>query len=944
MPAVLAHTAIMMLARDRVEDIRNRLLWRKSLGAPLTDLELRILRLASLTWTLMTESAEERRDLELPSADWPDGIGSNVSRFCVMGCMGPDIPGLSAIVAPAQAVWFDTIHKGTPDSSREQVNARSHDFAMEIYRRAAFAFTERPSTGPNWAREYLRDLNYVRAYVLGHLTHLAGDMIAHPFINDVEWHVPARQPPGLFSFETFKFGHDKVEGSLDTRVAIEFFKRSGPRSGQPWSAFWPTIDEVPPELFVGYEKAVIEIYGATPDTRPKGLAGFENAIELPPTPDTDFFRDGFNTLTKGGVGIMYNWGYASWLGFLSLGLVPILATFPLAFALPNGNDWFEKSSADAGERAAFEALTLPLALNSLLPVIYGAVAASITWRGAEAILTAGLLGSSVTALFSLIYFITLATPDPGAEFRWILMFALPAATGLALTISSLAAGGRRSKLLLLFAAPFIVFVAAALLLALFSELIGNESETAGTVSWAILSGLIVVVGLILLFVWLPFKARDFRIPEEAFAFPAMRPHHVRLFDRSSLFDLPNQKDATLRELHYPTGARVLLKLWWTGTGDFFIRPRHTHIEFVFARDGSAPGIIPAPITPMTQQQLAAFLMTAVPGLQAELVHAGDANVEVPPGAVFADHGDVRESGANDTPEFELTEAAAEFKQLGTENNDGAYKLFHAPKRMQSVRFDRFGPVPFQERETEAMPGKGNISGSGTSISGIDTDFRFFFQPGDRIVFNGQARIVTLVNNDLSLVISSPFRPAPDRSEYSRLGTTFEAQRGYSFVAQPRPRSGFGDTIMDIAGDLGALFCMAGTSRMLDGTEARISEFDTFTGPGGAAIPFPDLGPVAQVFRNWSLDRRLVEEWREAVIGGATIDTTPPATVGDRILAQQGWIPTLRKWLRMVDDPAHSMIDPAHRNGGANEPTNQELSLAMAKLLSMSEPIALTPRP
>jgi hypothetical protein len=312
--------------------------------------------------------------------------------------------------------------------------------------------------------------------------------------------------------------------------------------------------------------------------------------------------------------------------------------------------------------------------------------------------------------------------------------------------------------------------------------------------------------------------------------------------------------------------------------------------------------------------------------------------------VFADHGDVAESGASDTPEFELTEAAAEFKQLGTENNDSAYQLFHAPKRMQAVRFDRFGPVPFQERETEAMPGQGNISGSGTTISGINTDFRFFFQPGDRIIFNGQARIVTLVNNDLSLVISSPFRPAPDNSAYSRLGTTFEAERGYSFVAQPRPRSGFGDTIMDIAGDLGALFCMAGTSRMLEGPEKSIPDFNGFTGPGGTDIPFPELGPVAAVFRNWNLDRRLVEEWREAVIGGRTIDTTPPATLGDRMLAQQGWIPTMREWLRRIDDHSRSAVDTTRDAANPNALTNQEVSFAMAKLLSMSEPIELTPRP
>jgi hypothetical protein len=98
-----------------------------------------------------------------------------------------------------------------------------------------------------------------------------------------------------------------------------------------------------------------------------------------------------------------------------------------------------------------------------------------------------------------------------------------------------------------------------------------------------------------------------------------------------------------------------------------------------------------------------------------------------------------------------------------------------------------------------------------------------------------------------------------------------------------------------------------------------------------------------VFRNWSLDRRLVDEWREAVIGGATIDNTAAADPGYRTLAQQGWIPTMRKWLRVIDAHDGSAVDAARRDAGANEPTNQELSLAMAKLMSMSDPIVLTPR-
>src|SRR5262249_38062683 len=158
---------------------------------------------------------------------------------------------------------------------------------------------------------------------------------------------------------------------------------------------------------------------------------------------------------------------------------------------------------------------------------------------------------------------------------------------------------------------------------------------------------------------------------------------------------------TKGETHYPSSVRPLLRLWWTGPGDFFIRPRRTHIEYVYVRDGSAPNIIPAPITPMSQRQLAEYLQH-VPlaqgktGLNCALEFETDANVELPPGATFADHGDTTEGKAEDAPEFALAEAAEEFKQLSREKNSDTYTLFHAPKRAQAVRADRSGIVPFEE--------------------------------------------------------------------------------------------------------------------------------------------------------------------------------------------------------------------------------------------------------
>lgn len=955
MPAILTHHAIMLLARERVRDMRDRLSAKKASAARLTDLELRVLRLATLTYTLMSDGDDAPPVAPDRPSDpgWPQGFGANASRYAVMGSMGPDIPGLAAIVAPGQATWFDTIHKGTPDAQREQLNSRATDMALELYRRAAFALTDRSTQGPDAARAYLRDLNRIRAYALGHLTHIAGDVLAHPFIADVEWHVPSRETPKLFNAirlsELRKFGHDKVEGSLDSKVARDFFGRGdGPRSGQPWGAWWPTVDEVPPELFRGYASAFEETYKASLN-RPDGLRGLEiklRALTLP-TPDADFFRDGYRTLHHAGVGLMYDWGYGTWLAFLSVAIVPLAATMPMAFALARGKRVFETSIDDAGERAAFEIFALPLAMNCVLPLAFGILAAGKTWRGAEAELSVGLVGAGISAftgLLALPFFFVDA--DPGAGWRWALLLILPAAIGLGMSVTGLTKAllgeSRRSKLPLFFGTPFLIAAVVAVLVLLFAELIGNKgSESAGQVTWIVVAALLGVVLLIVLFA-LPATLRDIKLPETPAPFPAARPHHVRLFERSSLYELPGQHDPASTEAHYPSGVRPLLRLWWTGTGTRFVRPRHTHLEVIAARDGTAPTIVPAPITPITLRQLAAYLPVAFrsaghDGLQCAMVHEEDADVTIPPGASFADLADLKERDEEDLPESALSTAAADFKELTATNDDDSVVLFHAPKRMQAVRFDRFGPVPFDERESESVRGPGTVSGDGNRLEGIGTSFRFFFREGDRVVVNGSARIVTRVESDLVLVISSPFRPAPEGARYERLGVLGEEARGYSFGARPHQMRDSGDSIMELAGDLGALLCLGGTSHMLDGTESPVADLVGMTDGAGTPIAGTTLTRVRRVFGNWSLDRRLVEEWRELVIGGAQPRGAGAADPGEVVLMQQGWIPTLRKWLAVVDDVGANAADAAAQSAGANEPSNLALSQAMARLLDMPAP-------
>ena len=183
-----------------------------------------------------------------------------------MGSMGPDIPAFSAALQPGQAWFFDTVHKGTPDSDRELLMASTCDAALEIWHEASIRL------GVEGDREMLR------AYVLGHLCHIAGDLISHPFVNDLEWH------DGVETRE--KLSHGGGEGSLDAKVARSIFLRDGPRGGEAWGKWWPELGtgqgRVPEALFEAYEQALETVYKAR-SQRPRGFRDFERKLtELEP--------------------------------------------------------------------------------------------------------------------------------------------------------------------------------------------------------------------------------------------------------------------------------------------------------------------------------------------------------------------------------------------------------------------------------------------------------------------------------------------------------------------------------------------------------------------------------------------------------------------------------------------------------------------------------------
>jgi hypothetical protein len=173
--------------------------------------------------------------------------------------------------------------------------------------------------------------------------------------------------------------------------------------------------------------------------------------------------------------------------------------------------------------------------------------------------------------------------------------------------------------------------------------------------------------------------------------------------------------------------------------------------------------------------------------------------------------------------------------------------------------------------------------------------------------------------------------------------------------------------MSLAGDFASLLCMGAVTHM----RAR-----------------PESERVFQVFRNWNLDRRRINEWRMLVSGGAWSEKDSPELYDDAMprgphgptnrkipnaegrtwhapihdpehtdvireaeatAYGQGWVPVLRQWLEIYrtegkinrtqsSDPLDTTVPDDGR------PSNRAISRAMAYLFDLPNPSTESPAP
>ncbi len=776
MPGPITYTAVALMARDRVRSLARRLLAKQAHGRTFSEAERHLLVLAQRTLLIM-DTAPAKVDAPVPL--YGPARGDQLSKFLLMGAIGPDLPGYAAFNAKGAHWLRDTLHKGTPDANREQVLVGSTDLPMVFWRKVDPLLT---STINNTEERKTARLAMM-AYVLGHCSHVATDVLSVPFIDNLAW-LPGRAAVGT-NPAVAKLQRQQVVGAIESEVARTLFGRGTGTRGSDWADWFPTPGQVPKAFYTAMQQALVELIG--PGAVRLGGAAYElqRADDKPPPLSEALLKDGFESFrTVMDVGVA--WDYWDWLGATWFMVVPAFLAYPIVLALPNGRHQLrdvkpEGHDDDAGN---FELVALPFALNAA-SALYAHILATTSYLGAESDVVFGWVSTGIQLVAMVAFFASLQAGGKGLAPRWILLFGLPLVLQ-AIEVLLIGLKGstnpRRRQLM----ASVIVPVLLSLLFigVYFGDLHkgieavdtpppGVAKGDGGDFAWRLVVWFLLMFGAWWLVALLLRRIHAKALPGDvANAQVSQQRHGLRLFDDSALLHAPLGSSPALDALFYPSGRRALLKLWWTGGGT--VRLRHLGDRLEFIVDGAST-FVPVPAAPMTVSEFAAHLQRVVlragaQGLATELMHpAGDALEDqlLAPGSAFVDAGEPEDLDADTAitgASLLAARTAAATAQLLNARDGDPVLLMHAHKAALSVRFDRLGASADSDELTTAVNGVGGVS----SLLGTRTvtlapgpgvsRFTRLFRPGDLIEApqGGASRVVESVDSDEQLTVSTPF--------------------------------------------------------------------------------------------------------------------------------------------------------------------------------------------
>lgn len=791
MVRTLQPPAIALMARQRLIEIRDSLR-RKHDAAPALwrPVEARVLFLA--------EQALAVTNL-LPTVPVPDFPGEftsapheTTSKFFVMGALGPTIPAFSSLSADGQDWLYQTLRKGTRDDRRERVDASTVKFALAVWTRA------RELIGAESATDAPKHLERAKAFFLGHLCHIAGEVVTAPGLADAAWHLPASAlasplPGGVTSGTDRVVSRDVLDATIDDQVKQRVLAPSAIRRDH-WVNWLPTESEVPSALFQAFAEAATATYD---DGKRRGWSDFETAfasLRALPAVDKDWIAEGFSTL-RSIMGTSHDWGYWTWAAMLTPIAVPSLITVPAFSALSQGKLVTEDAHR-GDERPWWEVLALQYATTGCVIPLYLLIFNLASFRGFSQEAWVALILGAIVLAFSIACFTLLGDASADGKTRW-LMLIIPAVLELFYAFIYIplirGGGGRYNRVFAgLFVMHLVMSLAPLAFLAIKTIATDLRNGGAPAVGWwflwsALAFGLGVAAPAGILFAIGAWGAS----PDRNNAYLLER-RFLRLFDDGVLVADADVPTPTLAQLYYPTGddgaaatrrRRKLLTVWFEGgTKTAYARTQGDRIELKFAAAQPAPTDPPDVTVPLPA---APVRLPEYKGLLEKVRETGGgagaikARVELPDAELLLlGEGPILADGAED----DLTRSQADrgteiakWRALGVDADHGL-PVFHATKARLAVQVTGTGtPITAVVGRDEPdgnpialAPAAGTATADApaagaTAVLGTNTRFLRELSPGDIIQIGPPASrgIVLAIQDDthLTTVLPVPGIPA-----------------------------------------------------------------------------------------------------------------------------------------------------------------------------------------
>ena len=310
-------------------------------GGSLPELEAAILQRCSQARRYL--NAEVSPSASLPAAEIENGVGQGISKYSLVGAIGPDFPIAANILALNQRWVGHTMHKGSP--RRALINAGTTSFVFNFIDHITVR-----SPSPEEKRALM-------AYLMGHLVNVATSVIINPFLRQVVW---SQDEP-----DAWLFNHHLVAVALDAALAQGYFQRNDLHDGQGWEHYFLDKSTFSSSRVADHFLEAFRLtYGGT---TPREAMCAADECRFPPL-NKEFLVDGYANTVNWAINQGYNAGSAwfewMWFAFVFAGMALVILLAWLNIQ-SDADDWEENGFLES-ERAWFICLDSACSWSGLI--------------------------------------------------------------------------------------------------------------------------------------------------------------------------------------------------------------------------------------------------------------------------------------------------------------------------------------------------------------------------------------------------------------------------------------------------------------------------------------------------------------------------------------------------------------------------------------------------